>query len=140
MLPASPPPLRAPPQPKDRPVYATCSQVRVAKVELAAVREGLRMQLVHAMRWGHTLLIRLANTAADFEHSYCDPDTFPLQLFDASQSPAGTDAAASPVWSRVLRGADTVRTRPRREPNRRTQPNPTKPNRTQPNPIEADTP
>ena len=84
----------------------TVLEVRVSKVPLEQVREGLRLSLVHALRWGHTLLIRLTNTAADFEHQYCDAAYFPVELFDAALLPCGIDAAASSLWSKVLRPAD----------------------------------
>ena len=45
--------------------------------------EGLRRQLVNAMRHGLTLYIRLENSACDFVGRYSAPDTFPLELFDA---------------------------------------------------------
>jgi len=83
------------------------TDVRMAGVEVEAVREGLRQQLVHAMRWGHLLVLRMSNTAADFCGSYCAPETFPTQLFEAGTLPAGKDAAKDVVFAKVLRPADT---------------------------------
>ena len=55
------------------------------------------------MRWGHLLVLRMANTAADFGGSYCSPESFPTQLFEAGALPSGTDAAKHPVFSKVAR-------------------------------------
>ena len=55
------------------------------------------------MRWGHLLVLRMANTAADFGGSYCSPESFPTQLFEAGALPSGTDAAKHPVFSKVSR-------------------------------------
>jgi hypothetical protein len=46
------------------------------------IMEGLRVQLVSAMRYGQTLYIRLGDCACDFLHCYTDPAFFPLALFD----------------------------------------------------------
>ena len=81
-------------------------EARVANVNMDLVRETLRVQLVHALRWGHTLLIRLTNTAADFANAYCHPDYFPLEVFDPGTHPTSQDASASPVWKRVVRESD----------------------------------
>eukprot|EP00908_Phaeocystis_cordata_P023830 Transcript_6283.p2 GENE.Transcript_6283~~Transcript_6283.p2 ORF type:complete len:371 (-),score=164.78 Transcript_6283:1271-2383(-) len=83
------------------------TDVRMAGTTVEAAREGLRTQLVHAMRWGHLLVVRMANSAADFCGSYCSPDAFPVDLFDATKLPAGRDAARDPLWLPVLRPADT---------------------------------
>ena len=40
------------------------------------------------MRWGHLLVLRMANTAADFSGSYCAPDTFPTQVRGAGPTPS----------------------------------------------------
>jgi hypothetical protein len=40
------------------------TDVRMAGTTVEAAREGLRTQLVHAMRWGHLLVVRMANSAA----------------------------------------------------------------------------
>ena len=55
------------------------------------------------MRWGHLLVLRMANTAADFGGSYCSPESFPKQLFEVNALPSGTDAAKHPVFSKVSR-------------------------------------
>ena len=81
-------------------------EARVANMALDTVRESLRLQLVRAMRWGHTLLVRMTNTAADFENAYCHDEYFPKCLFDVKLSPAGKEASSSDTWSRVLRPAD----------------------------------
>ena len=65
-------------------------EVRSAGTPLEAVREQLRAELVHAMRWGHSLVVRMTNTAADFAGSYCAPDAFPVELFDAAAVPAAS--------------------------------------------------
>ena len=80
--------------------------VRMAGTPLEVAREKLRENLVHAMRWGLTLLIRLANSAADFKNQYCAPDTFPLAVFDRSKHPTGRDANADPMWSPIFRPTD----------------------------------
>ena len=75
--------------------------------DLKTARWGLRKKLVHAMRWGHTLVVRLSDTAPDFAY-YCDAAHFPLAVFDHAALPAGTDAAADPVFKHVLRESDTA--------------------------------
>lgn len=80
--------------------------VRVAGMSIDAAREQLREQLVHAMRWGLTLLIRLSNSAADFQQTYCSDDCFPHAVFDRTKLPTGRDAAADPIFSKILRPAD----------------------------------
>ena len=79
--------------------------MRVAGVSVEKVREELRDQLVHAMRWGHTLVIRMANTAADFLHTYCHDESFPRLLFEHDQLPSGAvlPNGQHPVFSKVLR-------------------------------------
>ena len=52
-----------------------------------------REQLVHAMRWGHMLVVRMANTAADFRGTYCSADAFPPEVFDYARLPCGNDAS-----------------------------------------------
>ena len=47
----------------------------------ADTMEGLRQQLVAAMRYGQTLYVRLADSACDFVHAYSDDGQFPLALF-----------------------------------------------------------
>ena len=48
----------------------------------ADTMEGLRQQLVSAMRYGQTLYVRLADSACDFLHAYSDDGQFPLALFN----------------------------------------------------------
>ena len=74
---------------------------------LAAARWGLRRKLVHALKWGHTLVIRLADTAPNFAY-YCDPAFFPLALFDRARLPAGTDCTLDAHFKQVLRESDTA--------------------------------
>ena len=38
---------------------------------------------------GHTLVIRMADSAADFVGSYCADDCFPTRLFDGATLPSG---------------------------------------------------
>ena len=102
-------------------------QLRVAGMPLSAVQDELRKSLVHALRWGHTLVIRMANTAAvcnttlsatpirtpaahlaahpvqDFAHAYCADDSFPLALFNAAALPRGAvlPSAEQPSFSKV---------------------------------------
>lgn len=83
--------------------------VRVAGMPVESAREQLRESLVHAMRWGLTLLIRLSNSAADFKATYCSDEYFPLAVFDRAKLPSGQDAAADPIFSKVLRAADVQR-------------------------------
>jgi tetratricopeptide (TPR) repeat protein len=81
--------------------------VRVAGLSLEAARERLRKLLVDAMRHGHTLLIQMGNSAADFVGTYCCADCFPDAIFTHSALPSGKDCAADPTFSKVLREADT---------------------------------
>eukprot|EP00386_Alphamonas_edax_P013864 GDKI01042684.1.p2 GENE.GDKI01042684.1~~GDKI01042684.1.p2 ORF type:complete len:174 (-),score=39.75 GDKI01042684.1:323-844(-) len=46
------------------------------------LREGLRHQLVTALKYGNYLLVRMANSAVDIKRIYCDPTTFPVEVFD----------------------------------------------------------
>ena len=72
----------------------------------------MRRQLVRAMRYGHTLVIRLANSAADFVDSYCADDAFPLAVFDQTLWPC--DKAldlyprSSSPFARALRAEDVA--------------------------------
>lgn len=75
--------------------------------DLATARFGLRKKLVHALRWGHTMVVRLSDTAPDWPY-YCDAAHFPLEIFDRPLLPSGKDAAADPVFSKVLRESDTA--------------------------------
>ena len=56
---------------------------------------------------GHTLVIRLADTAPNFAY-YCDPAFFPLALFDRARLPAGTDCTLNAHFKQVLRESDTA--------------------------------
>ena len=85
----------------------TISEVRGAGVPVEEARDGLRKSLVHAMRWGHTLVIRMADSAADFVGSYCADDCFPTRLFDGATLPSGSEIARSgSAWAKVLRASD----------------------------------
>ena len=87
-------------------------EVRSAGVPIADARESMRRQLVRAMRYGHTLVIRLANSAADFVDSYCADDAFPLAVFDQTLWPC--DKAldlyprSSSPFARALRAEDVA--------------------------------
>ena len=94
-----------------------------------ATLEGMRQQLVAAMRYGQTLYIRLADSACDFSHAYSDDAQFPLALFDhatirslrAHAGPSGTNLYGSDhPLAGVLR--PTVR-RTSKEPNLNPNPN-----------------
>ena len=65
----------------------------MARVHDIVRDEGLREQLVHAMRYGHILVLRMANSAADFKGTYCGADTLPLWV-----SRATSDAAKPSSW------------------------------------------
>jgi hypothetical protein len=60
---------------------------------------------VHALRWGHALVIEMVDSAADFLNAYCSDDAFPLRLFDHAALPAGTELKRTP-WETILRPAD----------------------------------
>lgn len=49
----------------------------------SVVLERARTQLIKAMRFGHFLYVRLANSACDFCSKYCAADTLPAEIFDA---------------------------------------------------------
>lgn len=76
---------------------------------LASARWALRKKLVHALRWGHTLVVRLSDTAPDFAY-YCHEAYFPLALFDRGTLPRGKDAARDAVFKQVLREKDVADT------------------------------
>uniref|UniRef100_A0A0G4FUI3 Uncharacterized protein n=1 Tax=Chromera velia CCMP2878 TaxID=1169474 RepID=A0A0G4FUI3_9ALVE len=46
------------------------------------VREDLRKELVMALKFGKTLLIRMTNSAVDFKGQFFEENTFPEALFD----------------------------------------------------------
>jgi hypothetical protein len=87
-------------------------QVRQAGVSLDDAREGLRKQLMHAMRYGHILVVRLANSAADFKGTYCTDDAFPHAVFERPKWPsdASLEASASCTspFAKVLRPKDVA--------------------------------
>lgn len=56
--------------------------VALGRATIEDARESLRLQLVDAMRYGQTLYIRLADSAADFMGSLCDDACFPVAVFD----------------------------------------------------------
>jgi hypothetical protein len=81
-------------------------QLRTGSTTLAEVREQLRGQLVHAMRWGHNLVLRLGTSAPDFAKLAAD-DSFPLALIDdASSVPVGRNLVGHAQMGGVLRAAD----------------------------------
>ena len=101
--------------------------VRTAGMPLEVAREGLRSSLLHALRYGHTLVVRLTNSAANFLGCYCAPDTFPLCVFeqpkwpnnatialtpDSAKTTSGNGADSTPsaavLFGRILRAADVA--------------------------------
>ena len=90
--------------------------MKVSGTSIEKAREGLRSELVHAMRWGHTLLVRMANTAADFVHSYCSADHFPVEIFDSSALPSGKEltVGGSHPFCGVIRAQDVKQAQCRR--------------------------
>eukprot|EP00967_Tisochrysis_lutea_P078070 scaffold106154_cov37-Tisochrysis_lutea.AAC.1 len=89
-------------------------ETRTGAVDLNTLRDALRRDLVHALRWGHTLLVRMGDAAAPFTSSYCKDDAcFPLSVFDASKSPAGRSIDTQSVgkedpFANVLRAGETI--------------------------------
>ena len=83
-------------------------EVRTAGVSIEVSREELRKQTVHAMRWGHTLVVRMSNSAADFKGSYCAEDTFPSAVFEQPHWPSDVslDSASAHPFAKVLRATD----------------------------------
>lgn len=82
------------------------------------IMEGLRVQLVSAMRFGQPLYVRLADGACDFVHAYTSPECFPpavfdhgevtaLQAFTTGQGTQNLWGATHPLAS-VLRVEDTT--------------------------------
>jgi hypothetical protein len=66
-------------------------QLRMGEAELAAVLEEMRAKLVHAMRWGHTLVIRLGTSAPDWS-KLTSERFFPVALLEhADAVPIGTN-------------------------------------------------
>ena len=55
---------------------------RMGRKSLAQIKESCRRVLVNAMKYGHTLYIRMSNTAAAFTTRYSDPRSLPLSIFD----------------------------------------------------------
>jgi len=55
------------------------NQKRATREEIL---EGARKQLVSALKYGSTLYVRMANSAADLVGKYSGPTTFPLAVFD----------------------------------------------------------
>ena len=66
------------------------------------VMESLRKELVTAMRFGHVLYVRLADSAADFKTMFNGEDTFPSSaVFDRSLVASLVDfreGAAKSLW------------------------------------------
>merc|ERR1711998_213434 len=46
------------------------------------VMEDNRKALINSIKYGHTLYIRLANSAANFKGKYTSDECFPLKVFD----------------------------------------------------------
>ena len=85
--------------------------VRTAGLPLEAVREELRRSLVHALIYGHTLMVRCANSAPDFVGTYCHDDYFPRAVFQQPQWPTGKDikpgdSAGCGPFARVFKPSD----------------------------------
>ena len=59
-------------------------------------------------RYGHTLVVRMANSAADFLTSYCSPEAFPLQVFEQPVWPNDTplELSSSSPFAKVLKEKD----------------------------------
>jgi hypothetical protein len=78
----------------------------------ADVQEMLRKELVSALKFGHTLYIRMTNTAASFLEKYCKPDSFPVEVFDSKHIMSVNDheghnfAVTDHPYAKVLRDAD----------------------------------
>ena len=85
-------------------------EVRSAGVSLEAARSNLRTELVRAMRHGHTLVVHMANSAADFTHAYCADDAFPLAVFEQPLWPSDKSLQLPPQdaspFAAVLRAGD----------------------------------
>lgn len=72
---------------------------------LEGAREELRRQLVHAMRWGHHLVLRLGTSAPDWSR-LCSAEHFPAELLaDASAMPVGANLVGHALDG-VLRSGD----------------------------------
>ena len=74
--------------------------------------EGLRVELVNCMRFGHTLYLRLTDSACDFKNMFNGDDTFPLALFDRSVVTSLSEYRDKSLWgaehplAKVLRAED----------------------------------
>jgi hypothetical protein len=90
---------------------------RTGKRSRAQVLEQARCKLVRAMRYGHTLYVRMGNTACSFRANYSSATTLPLAIFDQAavdelareySGPEGRNlfGAAHPLAA-ALREADT---------------------------------
>ena len=62
------------------------------------------------MRFGHTLVVRLANSAADFKDTYCAAESFPLAVFEKPQWPLDQplELDSSNAFAKVLKPADAA--------------------------------
>jgi tetratricopeptide (TPR) repeat protein len=81
-------------------------QLRTAELTLGAALEQLRQQLVHAMRHGHCLVLRLGTSAPDFAKLTSD-EHFPRCLLEsATPVPVGENLVGHALAS-VLRPEDT---------------------------------
>lgn len=76
-----------------------------AELTLDDAREELRAKLVHAMRWGHNLVLRLGTSAPDFDR-LCSPEHFPAELLAGVDAvPIGANLVGHPLGA-VLRAGD----------------------------------
>lgn len=85
--------------------------VRTAGVPIETAKEELRRHLVHALIYGHCLVIRCANSAPDFVGTYCSDDHFPRAIFQQPQWPNGKDikpgdSAKCGPFARIFKPAD----------------------------------
>ena len=74
--------------------------------------EELRVQLVNCMRYGHTLYIRLGDSACDFQATFNGEDTFPLAVFDrrvVSSLAEYREGSAKSLWGSEHPLAKTLR-------------------------------
>ncbi|CEM01464.1 unnamed protein product [Vitrella brassicaformis CCMP3155] len=77
-----------------------CLMDKLKGTAVSDIREGLRSQLVNAMRYSHNLLIRMTNSAVDFLGTFCEETTFPVDVFDPNA------ILSNEVVERVIRDSD----------------------------------
>lgn len=73
------------------------------KVTHLQALEGMRQQLVQAMKYGRTLVVRMADSAIHFKTTFSHKDYFPLELFEAG----GRNMRKEEIYSLVIRPEDT---------------------------------